>query len=40
LEVYAAIADVLDEELVELNCGGLNDARVLIYRVMDGGHRL
>jgi len=34
--LYAAIADVLDEELVELNRGGLNDARVLIHRVMDG----
>jgi 5-methyltetrahydrofolate corrinoid/iron sulfur protein methyltransferase len=34
--LYAAIADVLDEELVELNSGGLKDARVLIYRVMDG----
>jgi 5-methyltetrahydrofolate corrinoid/iron sulfur protein methyltransferase len=34
--LHAAIADVLDEELVELNRGGLNDARVLIHRVMDG----
>ena len=34
--LYAAIADVLDEELVELNRGGLHDARVLIQRVMDG----
>jgi cobalamin-dependent methionine synthase I len=34
--LYAAIADVLDDELVELNKGGLNDARVLIHRVMDG----
>jgi len=34
--LYAAIADVLDEELVELNSGGLKDARVLIHRVMDG----
>jgi len=34
--LYAAIADVLDEELVQLNSGGLNDARVLIRRVMDG----
>jgi cobalamin-dependent methionine synthase I len=34
--LYAAIADVLDEELVELNRGGLQDARVLIHRVMDG----
>lgn len=34
--LYSAIADVLDEELVELNRGGLNDARVLIQRVMDG----
>jgi cobalamin-dependent methionine synthase I len=34
--LHAAIADVLDEELVELNRGGLNDARVLIGRVMDG----
>jgi cobalamin-dependent methionine synthase I len=34
--LYAAIADVLDEELVELNSGGLNDVRVLIHRVMDG----
>ncbi len=34
--LYAAIADVLDEELVELNSGGLKDARLLIHRVMDG----
>jgi cobalamin-dependent methionine synthase I len=34
--LYAAIADVLDAELVELNGGGLEDARVLIHRVMDG----
>ena len=34
--LYAAIADVLDEELVELNSGGLKDVRVLIHRVMDG----
>jgi cobalamin-dependent methionine synthase I len=34
--LYSAIADVLDEELVELNRGGLNDIRVLIHRVMDG----
>jgi len=34
--LHAAIADVLDEELVELNSGGLNDTRVLINRVMDG----
>ena len=34
--LYAAIADVLDAELVELNGGGLEDARVLIRRVMDG----
>ena len=27
---------MLDEELIELNSGGLNDARVLINRVMDG----
>jgi len=34
--LYSAIADVLDGELVELNSGGLKDARVLIHRVMDG----
>lgn len=34
--LYSAIADVLDEELIDLNRGGLNDARVLIHRVMDG----
>jgi cobalamin-dependent methionine synthase I len=34
--LYAAIADVLDEELIELNSGRLNDVRVLIHRVMDG----
>jgi len=34
--LYAAIADVLDEELVEMNRGGSNDTRVLIHRVMDG----
>ena len=34
--LYAAIADVLDQELIELNKGALNDVRVLIHRVMDG----
>jgi len=34
--LYAAIEDGLDEELVEMNRGGSNDARVLIHRVMDG----
>jgi len=34
--LYSAIADVLDGELVELNNGGLKNARVLIHRVMDG----
>jgi len=34
--LYSAIADVLDQELIDLNRGGLNDARVLIHRVMDG----
>jgi len=34
--LYAAIADVLDDELMELNGGGLREARVLIHRVMEG----
>jgi cobalamin-dependent methionine synthase I len=34
--LYSAIADVLDQELIDLNRGGLNDIRVLVHRVMDG----
>jgi len=34
--LYSAIADVLDDELVELNGGGLNEVRELIHRVMEG----
>ncbi|MDD5647642.1 MAG: dihydropteroate synthase [Dehalococcoidia bacterium] len=34
--LYSAIADVLDQELIDINRGGLNDAKVLIHRVMDG----
>jgi 5-methyltetrahydrofolate corrinoid/iron sulfur protein methyltransferase len=34
--LYSAIADVLDQELIDLNRGSLNDIRVLIHRVMDG----
>lgn len=34
--LYSAIADVLDPELVELNRGGQDGIRQLVYRVMDG----
>jgi len=34
--LYSAIADVLDQELTDLNRGSLDDIRVLIQRVMDG----
>jgi 5-methyltetrahydrofolate corrinoid/iron sulfur protein methyltransferase len=34
--LYSAIADVLDQELIDLNRGSLDDIRVLIHRVMDG----
>jgi len=34
--LYSSIADVLDQELIDLNRGSLNDIRVLIHRVMDG----
>jgi cobalamin-dependent methionine synthase I len=34
--LYAAIADVLDADLVRLNSGQLNGTRELIYRVMEG----
>ncbi len=34
--LYAAIADVLDAELMELNCGGLSNIRQIVYSAMDG----
>ena len=34
--LYSSIADVLDQELIDLNRGSLDDIRVLIHRVMDG----
>lgn len=34
--LYSAIADVLDEELVSLNKGGLPDIVALIHKTMDG----
>jgi len=34
--LYSAIADVLDEELVHLNRGGLSNIVDLIYKTMDG----
>jgi 5-methyltetrahydrofolate corrinoid/iron sulfur protein methyltransferase len=34
--LYAAIADVLDADLVRLNSGQMNGTRELIYRVMEG----
>jgi 5-methyltetrahydrofolate corrinoid/iron sulfur protein methyltransferase len=36
--LYSAIVDVLDNELMELNRGGLAGIKQLIYRVMDGEH--
>lgn len=34
--LYSAIVDVLDPELMEMNRGGLQEIKQLIYRVMDG----
>lgn len=34
--LYSAIADVLDAELVELNRGGQDNIRQLVFKVMDG----
>jgi len=34
--LYSAIADVLDQELIDLYRGSLDDIRVLIHKVMDG----
>jgi cobalamin-dependent methionine synthase I len=34
--LYAAIADVLDAELMELNSGGMPGIREMIYMIMDG----
>jgi len=34
--LYSAIVDVLDTELMEMNRGGLQEIKQLVYRVMDG----